>query len=54
VIRSREQFATTRAVALLGQAVVKGFKEPEQLKDIDLDPLRLREDFQKLLRELVR
>ncbi len=48
----KEQYAT-RAVALLRQAVVKGWKNVAHLKkDTDLDPLRSRGDFQKLLAEL--
>jgi hypothetical protein len=44
-----------RAVELLRQAVAKGFKDVAHLKkDSDLDPLRQREDFKKLLRELER
>jgi serine/threonine-protein kinase len=42
-----------RAVDLLRQAVAKGFKDVEHLKkDSDLDPLRGRDDFKKLVAEL--
>jgi serine/threonine protein kinase/tetratricopeptide (TPR) repeat protein len=41
------------AVALLKRAVARGFKDPARLKrDRDLDSLRGREDFKKLLAEL--
>jgi hypothetical protein len=51
-----EQYAA-RAVALLRRSQSQGyFKEPANLatlkQDKDLDPLRSRDDFQKLLREL--
>jgi serine/threonine-protein kinase len=47
-----ERYAV-RAVALLRQAVAKGWKNFAHLqKDPDLDPLRQRADFQKLLAEL--
>jgi serine/threonine-protein kinase len=42
-----------RAVALLREAVQRGFHNAEHMKnDPDLEPLRRREDFQKLLKEL--
>jgi serine/threonine-protein kinase len=42
-----------RALALLREAVVKGYKDFDHLKkDTDLDPLRARPEFQELLREL--
>jgi hypothetical protein len=42
-----------RGVALLRQAIDKGFKDVAHMKkDTDLDPLRDREDFKKLLTEL--
>jgi hemoglobin len=42
-----------RAVALLRQAVAKGYKDVAHLRtDADWDPLRRRADFQTLLREL--
>jgi tetratricopeptide (TPR) repeat protein len=51
----RQELATTygdRALAALRQAVAKGAKEVAQMKkDPGLDPLRRREDFQKLLAE---
>jgi eukaryotic-like serine/threonine-protein kinase len=48
----REQYAA-RAVALLRQAVAKGYKDIAHLKkDEDLKALRSREDYQKLLQEL--
>jgi hypothetical protein len=41
------------AMKLLREAVSKGYKDvPHMKKDTDLDPLRQREDFQKLLAEL--
>jgi tetratricopeptide (TPR) repeat protein len=43
----------SRAVRVLRQAVAKGFQNPARLKtSSDLDSLRFREDFQKLLKEL--
>jgi eukaryotic-like serine/threonine-protein kinase len=48
----RDQYAA-RAVALLRQAIAKGYKNLEHLKkDEDLKALQQREDFQKLLQEL--
>jgi hypothetical protein len=42
-----------RAVAALRQALANGYKDIAHLKkDKDLDPLRRRDDFQKLLREV--
>jgi serine/threonine-protein kinase len=42
-----------RAVSVLREAVAKGYANIEHMKqDTDLNPLRQREDFQKLLREL--
>jgi serine/threonine-protein kinase len=42
-----------RAVTVLRQAVAKGYTNIEQMKrDTDLDPLRQRDDFKKLLQEL--
>jgi hypothetical protein len=41
------------AMKLLRDAVSKGYKDvPHMTKDADLDPLRQREDFQKLIAEL--
>lgn len=52
--RSRQGRAyADRAVELLGQAVAKGYKNVKQVEtDKDLDPLRSRADFQKLLTHL--
>jgi tetratricopeptide (TPR) repeat protein/tRNA A-37 threonylcarbamoyl transferase component Bud32 len=42
-----------RALALMRQAVAKGYKDVDRLKkDTDLDPLRKRDDFRRLLAEL--
>jgi tetratricopeptide (TPR) repeat protein/predicted Ser/Thr protein kinase len=42
-----------KALAALQQALAKGYKDSDQLqKDKDLDPLRPRDDFQRLLKEL--
>jgi tetratricopeptide (TPR) repeat protein len=50
--RLAEEYAA-RAVELLRQAVAKGFKDIEHMKkDTDLDALREREDFKKLLAEM--
>src|SRR5262249_10531048 len=39
-----------QAIADLQQAIAKGYKDPEQLKnDTHLEPLRTREDFKKLV-----
>jgi eukaryotic-like serine/threonine-protein kinase len=47
------QFYNDRAMKLLRAAVSKGFKNVAHLKkDTDLDPLRQRDDFQKLVAEL--
>jgi serine/threonine-protein kinase len=47
-----ERYAA-RAVDLLRQAVTNGWKDVEHLKkDTDLDPLRSRDDYRKLLKEL--
>jgi tetratricopeptide (TPR) repeat protein len=47
-----EKYAA-RAVALLSQAVQLGYEDVAHMKkDTDLDPLRSRQDFQKLLAEL--
>jgi tetratricopeptide (TPR) repeat protein len=41
------------AVVLLRQAVQRGYKDGEHMKkDTDLDPIRYREDFKKLVAEL--
>jgi tetratricopeptide (TPR) repeat protein len=47
------QFYTDAAVKLLRDAVSKGYKDLAQMtKDTDLDPLRQRDDFQKLVAEV--
>jgi serine/threonine-protein kinase len=52
----RKELARTyadQAMALLRQAVAKGYKDVAHMKkDTDLDPLRNREDFKKLIAEL--
>jgi tetratricopeptide (TPR) repeat protein len=49
---ARDRLAA-RAVGLLKQAVARGYKDVAHLKkDPDLDPLRRRDDFQKLLAEI--
>jgi tetratricopeptide (TPR) repeat protein/tRNA A-37 threonylcarbamoyl transferase component Bud32 len=51
--QSKQAEYAQRAVVLLRQAVQAGYKNvPHMKKDSDLDPLRQREDFQKLLAEL--
>jgi hypothetical protein len=43
----------TRAVELLREAIAKGYEDASDLKqNQDLDPLRQRDDFKKLLAEL--
>ena len=50
---SYEKKEYPRAVQLLQRAVKAGFKDAAHMKkDIDLDPLRGRDDFKKLLAEL--
>jgi hypothetical protein len=47
------QFYGDAAMKLLRAAVSKGYKDAAHMKkDTDLDPLRQREDFQKLVAEL--
>jgi serine/threonine protein kinase/tetratricopeptide (TPR) repeat protein len=47
------QTYTEQALALLRQAVTRGFKDVARVKkDLDLEPLRTREDFRKLLANL--
>jgi hypothetical protein len=47
------QFYGDAAMKLLRDAVSKGYKDVAQMKkDADLDPLRPRDDFQKLVAEL--
>jgi hypothetical protein len=49
----RKQARADRAIELLKQAVAAGWNDVEQTKqDTDLDPLRARGDFKKLLVEL--
>jgi hypothetical protein len=48
----KEQYAM-RALELLRQAIAKGFKDVAHMKkDTDLDPLRQRDDFKKLVAEM--
>ena len=52
-IADKKQEYADRAMELLRQAVKAGYKDAAHMaKDPDLDPLRDREDFQKLLAEL--
>jgi tetratricopeptide (TPR) repeat protein len=47
------QFYGDQAMAMLRDAVAKGYKDAAHMKkDTDLDPLRSREDFKKLVAEL--
>jgi hypothetical protein len=47
------RFYGDAAMKLLREAVSKGYKDvPHMKKDTDLEPLRQREDFQKLVAEL--
>jgi serine/threonine protein kinase/tetratricopeptide (TPR) repeat protein len=49
---TREKYAA-RAIELLGKAVAKGYKDAAHMKkDTDLDALRQRDDFKKLLADL--
>jgi serine/threonine protein kinase len=51
-VAKQDEYAQ-RAVALLRQAIKRGFMDVAQMKkDSDLDPLRQREDFQELMAEL--
>ncbi|HXG09730.1 MAG TPA: serine/threonine-protein kinase [Gemmataceae bacterium] len=53
--KAAAQFYGDEAMKLLRDAVGKGWKDAAPMqKDSDLDPLRQREDFQELLRELTR
>ena len=53
--RLRRKLYGNRAVAILGQAVKEGLTNPERIQsDPELNPLRGRPDFQKLLDELAR
>jgi hypothetical protein len=50
--REAVQFYGDGAMKLLREAVNKGYKDVAHLKkDADLDPLRSRDDFQKLIAE---
>lgn len=50
---SKKEEPAARAVELLRQAVAEGYKDVARLKkDSDLDSLRPRDDFRKLLEEL--
>ena len=47
------QFYGDQAVAMLRDAAAKGYKDVAHMnKDTDLDPLRKRDDFNKLLKEI--
>ena len=47
------QFYADQAMAMLRDAVAKGYKDVADMKkDTDLDPLRQREDFKALVAEL--
>ena len=47
------QFYADQAMAMLRDAVAKGYKDAAHLKtDKDLDPIREREDFKKVVAEL--
>jgi hypothetical protein len=51
--KDRAQTYADRAMTTLRQAVQNGYKDVAHIKkDTDLDPLRSRPDFQKLLQEL--
>jgi hypothetical protein len=51
--KQQAQFYGDQALALLRTAVAKGYRDAAHIqKDTDLDPLRGRDDFQKLLAEL--
>src|SRR5262249_10838463 len=48
-----KQFYTDEAMTMLRDAIAKGYKDIEHLKkDDDLKPLREREDYKKLVKEL--
>ena len=50
---TKKEETAAKAVDLLRQVVAKGYQDVEHLKrDSDLDGLRQRDDFKKLLREL--
>ena len=49
----RNAFYADQAMAMLRDAVAKGYKDADHMKkDKDLDPLREREDFKKVVAEL--
>jgi hypothetical protein len=51
--QERAQIYADRAMATLWQAVQNGYKDAAHMKkDTDLDPLRARGDFQKLVKKL--
>jgi hypothetical protein len=51
--KAKQDEYAQRAVALLRQAVLAGYKNVAHLKqDSDLDPLRLRDDFKMVLAEI--
>ena len=51
--RAEMQFYADQAMAMLRDAVAKGYKNADDMKtDKDLDPLREREDFKKVVAEL--
>jgi hypothetical protein len=51
--KQQAQFYGDQALALLRTALAKGYKDAAHMrKDTDLDPLRQRDDFKKLLAEL--
>ena len=51
--QQQAQFYADQAMTMLRDAVTKGYKDAADMKkDSDLDPMRQRDDFQKLLAEL--
>ena len=51
--RAEMQFYADQAMAMLRDAVAKGYKDVDHMKtNKDLDPLREREDFKKVVAEL--
>ena len=51
--KSAVQFYGDEAMKMLGDAVAKGFKDAAHVKkDPDLDPLRQREDYWKMITEM--
>jgi hypothetical protein len=54
-VADKKQPYTDRAMALLHKAVQAGYKDAARMKaDTDLDALRERDDFKKLLAELAK